>query len=604
MTVNKKIKLYVVDFERNIVRRIDELFTRFPQYNIKFIGSSHNYSSCINDAGHWEEADVFLISAYLSDMMGFELIKPIRSKNPNAKIIISVKSNTLNHAEEAMRKGANKVLTKPITAGELIETIHDLMGILNDDSGEENTENLDESDSNNNSYPQSFNKTDSNDVNDEDDEESYLHDSYMDENQVHHDDYFTKLIEENIPDEEEIVTPTPKPKTLSKPVPPPPQVRRNIDDIYNPVSAPLYKKEEDDFLGKKPNNVVVFSSTSSSGKTSLIVNIAIAINKFSQYKPKIVLVDFNLLFPSIFLKFHHNDMILCKKNIYELIEDIDDLSDELIEEALITHEPTGIKILNTPRDVVRAQEINKDIIEKIITHLRTMFDLILIDTSSNFELPSNSFPLVISDKNIVVLEPDVTSVLHTGRLIELIQNIEKNMGTNIIPKTQFVLNKQKNKPLIELEDIKETLSGSEIRFIIPEDFKIIDYGNNGLSIIDYPSTATKHIKELARSIYPFETEFSIANKNTSPSPVKSKYNAPKYNTSRNSASSSDNQWLITLLLSIFLGGFGAHRFYNGKIGSGIAMLLTLGGLGIWNLLDLINIIMGKFTDRDGNPITH
>ena len=67
---------------------------------------------------------------------------------------------------------------------------------------------------------------------------------------------------------------------------------------------------------------------------------------------------------------------------------------------------------------------------------------------------------------------------------------------------------------------------------------------------------------------------------------------------------SEKNWLTTLLLSIFLGSLGVHRFYAGKIGTGILMLLTLGGCGIWYWIDLIIIIMGKFTDKDGNMIVN
>ncbi|HEY1939888.1 MAG TPA: TM2 domain-containing protein [Candidatus Angelobacter sp.] len=68
-------------------------------------------------------------------------------------------------------------------------------------------------------------------------------------------------------------------------------------------------------------------------------------------------------------------------------------------------------------------------------------------------------------------------------------------------------------------------------------------------------------------------------------------------------SASDKRILPAFLLCFFFGVFGAHRFYVGKIGSGVAQLLTLGGLGIWMLVDLILIICGAFTDSEGRRIT-
>lgn len=65
----------------------------------------------------------------------------------------------------------------------------------------------------------------------------------------------------------------------------------------------------------------------------------------------------------------------------------------------------------------------------------------------------------------------------------------------------------------------------------------------------------------------------------------------------------ENRGLIALILCIFLGGLGVHRFYVGKIGTGILQLVTLGGFGIWVLIDLIMIIVGNFTDSEGNPVT-
>lgn len=65
---------------------------------------------------------------------------------------------------------------------------------------------------------------------------------------------------------------------------------------------------------------------------------------------------------------------------------------------------------------------------------------------------------------------------------------------------------------------------------------------------------------------------------------------------------SEKNFVVTLLLCFFLGSLGIHRFYAGKIGTGILMLITVGGFGIWTLIDFIMIVISKFTDKDGNYI--
>jgi hypothetical protein len=66
---------------------------------------------------------------------------------------------------------------------------------------------------------------------------------------------------------------------------------------------------------------------------------------------------------------------------------------------------------------------------------------------------------------------------------------------------------------------------------------------------------------------------------------------------------SEKRILPALLLCIFFGWLGVHRFYVGKIGTGIVQVLTFGGLGIWVLIDLILIIAGAFTDQSRAKIT-
>lgn len=62
---------------------------------------------------------------------------------------------------------------------------------------------------------------------------------------------------------------------------------------------------------------------------------------------------------------------------------------------------------------------------------------------------------------------------------------------------------------------------------------------------------------------------------------------------------SSKEWLVALLLSMFLGSFGVDRFYMGHGGLGVLKLVTCGGLGIWALIDMILIALNKVPDDQG-----
>lgn len=65
----------------------------------------------------------------------------------------------------------------------------------------------------------------------------------------------------------------------------------------------------------------------------------------------------------------------------------------------------------------------------------------------------------------------------------------------------------------------------------------------------------------------------------------------------------NTDWVITVLFWFFLWGLWVHRFYNWKIWTWILMIITLGWLWIWWLVDWIIIVLWKFEKKDGTVIT-
>lgn len=73
-------------------------------------------------------------------------------------------------------------------------------------------------------------------------------------------------------------------------------------------------------------------------------------------------------------------------------------------------------------------------------------------------------------------------------------------------------------------------------------------------------------------------------------------------TNSNDSSVSRKSRLVALLLCWFLGVLGIHRFYVSRHISAIFMILTVGGLGIWALVDLFVILFGDFKDSEGKKL--
>ncbi|MEM9917731.1 MAG: TM2 domain-containing protein [Bacteroidota bacterium] len=71
---------------------------------------------------------------------------------------------------------------------------------------------------------------------------------------------------------------------------------------------------------------------------------------------------------------------------------------------------------------------------------------------------------------------------------------------------------------------------------------------------------------------------------------------------KRAAVAGGKKWIVALLLSIFLGGLAIDRFYLGYVGLGIVKLITLGGFGVWALIDLVLIAIRALKPKDGDYV--
>lgn len=458
--MNSMVKIYIVDVERSTYDRLESLFYSKPELGVKVHGYAHNFVSCINDMPRAKDADVFLVSAFLPDQMGIDLVAKIKDKNPNAKVIMMLRSNTRNLAEVAMEKGADTILQEPYKIKDLLDKIEELVG---------------------------------RDLFQEQEEEEYEQPGYT-ERDTYEGGYEHKPLYDHTPvNSYETEAAEYEDYTLNR-----------ATGVFGAGGASVEKQEE------KPNEVVAFASTSSAGKTTLLVNVAAAIAEYSDYEPSICILDLNLMYPSVVLKFHGRELIDSKRSIYELSEDIHYLDESLIKQALIIHEPTNIQIMRTPSDIMRDFKIlDSASLEQLINHLRNMFDLVLIDTSSSIKDEATMYSLMVADKVVVVTEPDISNLIQTKRFVETLRELEKDFTERIIPKLQFVLNKENKKTGVDTDLAKKVL-GATLRVEIPEDPMVTLMANNGGFVFQENCPAAKPMVELADIVYPFDKELYVA----------------------------------------------------------------------------------------------
>jgi pilus assembly protein CpaE len=205
--------------------------------------------------------------------------------------------------------------------------------------------------------------------------------------------------------------------------------------------------------------VTVYSPKGGTGCTTIAVNLAIALNNEDT---RTVLVDANLQFGDVAVFVNEQG----KNTILELAPRVDELEPDVVEEILIKHEASGLRILAAPQRPEMAERVSADQFSKVLEFLQRMYSYVVVDTSSILTDVVLS-TIDISDVVVLVTTQEIPAIKNARLFLDLLQT----MGINK-ERIVFAMNRYDKRIAITPERVSENLK-HEISTTIPLDEKVV-----------------------------------------------------------------------------------------------------------------------------------
>jgi pilus assembly protein CpaE len=204
--------------------------------------------------------------------------------------------------------------------------------------------------------------------------------------------------------------------------------------------------------------VVVYSPKGGTGCTTIAVNLAIALNN---EETRTVLVDGNLQFGDVAVFVNEQG----KNTILDIAPRVDDLDAEIIDEILIRHEASGIRILAAPQRPEQAEKISSDQFIKVLQFMQRIYSYVVVDTSSILTDVILS-AIDLSDVMVIVTTQEIPAIKNSRLILDLLST----MGISK-ERIVFAMNRFDKRISITPERVGENLK-HEISAVIPLDEKI------------------------------------------------------------------------------------------------------------------------------------
>jgi pilus assembly protein CpaE len=204
--------------------------------------------------------------------------------------------------------------------------------------------------------------------------------------------------------------------------------------------------------------ITVYSPKGGTGCTTIAVNLAIALNNEDT---RAVLVDANLQFGDVAVFINEQG----KNTVLDLAPRVDELDDEVVEEILIKHEASGLRVLAAPQRPEMAERVSADQFSKVLKYLQRMYSYVIVDTSP---ILTDVILSTIDVSNVIVLvtTQEIPAIKNARSFLDLVQTM--GMSKNHVV---FAMNRYDKRIAITPERVSENLK-HEISVSIPLDEKI------------------------------------------------------------------------------------------------------------------------------------
>jgi pilus assembly protein CpaE len=235
--------------------------------------------------------------------------------------------------------------------------------------------------------------------------------------------------------------------------------------------------------------VMVYSPKGGAGVTTVATNLAVSLNSPTSH---VVLVDGSLQFGDVTVFLNEQPRL----SIADLAPRADELDPDIINDVLINHSQTGLRILAAVPKPEQADKITGQQFVKIIRFLRRLYHFIIIDTSSYLNEPVIS---AMDEADLIVLltTQDIPAIRDTKIYLNLVDsfNISKE-------KILFVLNKSDKRIPITMEKVSESLKHDVKLEIVFDDRTVINSVNRGMPFVlePKPQPIVRNIIQLAETI--------------------------------------------------------------------------------------------------------